>query len=133
MKAENDSPYCLSWLGMPICYFTSISSFLYISINNCVHIMFKIRYMTMIAYYLLLCAVHIRKCCGGTIILPGKDENPALVLSNVHKRTSAPDCALFGSIGISMYTASLVEFRTHSYILLHWEAYNKGSFVGHWL
>jgi hypothetical protein len=23
-RAENDSPYCFSWLGMSICYFTSI-------------------------------------------------------------------------------------------------------------
>jgi hypothetical protein len=36
--------------------------------------------------------------------LPNRnEENPALVLSNVHNRTSARDGPMFGSKGISMY------------------------------
>jgi hypothetical protein len=56
----------------------------------------------------------MRKCCTGNYncshdirFITGNEENPALVLSNVHKRTSAPDCASFGSIGLSMYTTFL--------------------------
>jgi hypothetical protein len=43
-------------------------------INNCVHMMFKIWYMTMILYFSLLCAVDMmqgfvyEKCCRDTII-----------------------------------------------------------------
>jgi hypothetical protein len=54
-----------------------------------------------------------RKCCKGTIItqdrsfLKGNEENPALVLSNVHNRTSARDGPMFGSKGPSMNTSSL--------------------------
>jgi hypothetical protein len=35
------------------------------------------------------------------------EENPALVLLNVHNRTSARDGIIFGSMGPSMYTTSL--------------------------
>ena len=50
--------------------------------------------MTIILYYLLLCGVHM---------LQG-----ALVLSNVHNRTSARDGPMFGSKGPSMNTSSLL-------------------------
>jgi hypothetical protein len=36
------------------------------------------------------------------------EENPALVLSNVHNTTSARDCPMFGSMGPSIKTSSLV-------------------------
>jgi hypothetical protein len=56
-----------------------------------------------------------RKCCRGTIITPrtevfskGNKENPALVLSNVHNRTSARDGPMLGSKGPSMNTSSLL-------------------------
>jgi hypothetical protein len=58
-RAENDSPYCFSWLGMFICYLSSISVLLYMYIHNCVNIRFKIWYMTIILSYFLLCAVHL--------------------------------------------------------------------------
>jgi hypothetical protein len=40
--------------------------------------------------------------------LTEKEENPALVLSNVHNRTSARDGPMFGSMGPSMNTSSLI-------------------------
>jgi hypothetical protein len=43
----------------------------------------------------------------GRSFLTRNEENPALVLSNVHNRTPAPNVPLFGSIGLSMYTTSL--------------------------
>jgi hypothetical protein len=58
----------------PYVIFPSISAFLYLFINNCVHIMFKIWYMTIILSYLILCSVLMmrgsfkRKCCRDTII-----------------------------------------------------------------
>ncbi len=39
--------------------------------------------------------------------LKGNEENPALVLSNVHNRTSARDGPMFGAKGPSMNTSSL--------------------------
>jgi hypothetical protein len=36
------------WLGMSICYLPSNYVFLHMYINNCVYIMFKIWYITMI-------------------------------------------------------------------------------------
>jgi hypothetical protein len=65
--------------------------------------MFKIWYMLIILYYLLLCAVHmmqgfiygmlkgIYNYSQDRSFLKGNEENPALVLSNVHNRTSARD------------------------------------------
>ncbi len=119
-RAENDSPYCFSWLGMPIWYLFSISVLLYMYIHNCVHIMFKIWYITIILPYLLLCAVHLmqgfvseKRLLGNynysqdRSFLTGNGENPALVLSNVHNRTSARDGPVFGSMGPSMNTSSL--------------------------
>ena len=44
----------------------------------------------------------------GRSFLTGNEENPALVLSNVHNRTSARDGPMFGSMGPSMNTSSLV-------------------------
>jgi hypothetical protein len=104
MKAENDFLYVFSWLGMSICYSSSISVLLYMYIHNCVHIMFKIWYMTIILSNLLLCDVNLMQ---GFIyekmllrnynysqeqsFLTGNEENPALVLSNVHNRPSARD------------------------------------------
>jgi hypothetical protein len=41
-------------------------------------------------------------------------ENPALVLSNVHNRTSARDGPMLGSMGPSMNTSSLVCYFTAS-------------------
>jgi hypothetical protein len=41
--------------------------------------------------------------------LKGNEENHALVLSNVHNRTSARDGSMFGSKGPSMNTSSLVQ------------------------
>jgi hypothetical protein len=43
--------------------------------------------------------------------LKGNEENPALVLSNVHNRTSARDGPMFGSKGPSMNTSSLGQTR----------------------
>jgi hypothetical protein len=39
--------------------------------------------------------------------LKGNEENPALVLSNVHNRTSARDGPMFSAKGPSMNTSSL--------------------------
>jgi hypothetical protein len=39
--------------------------------------------------------------------LTGNEENPALLLSNVHNRTLARDGPMFGSMGPSMNTSSL--------------------------
>ena len=36
-KAENDSPYCFSWLGMSICYLPSTSVYLYVHLQLCSH------------------------------------------------------------------------------------------------
>jgi hypothetical protein len=44
----------------------------------------------------------------GRSFLTGNEENPALVLSNVHNRTSARDGPMYGSMGPSMNTSSLV-------------------------
>jgi hypothetical protein len=120
-RAENDSPYCFFWLGMSICYLSSISVLLYMYIHNCVHIRFKIWYITIILSYFLLCAVHFmqglvseKRLVGnynysqGRSFLTGNEENPALILSNVHNRTSARDGPMFGSMGPSMNTSSLV-------------------------
>ncbi len=49
--------------------------------------------------------------------LKGNEEKPALVLPNVHNRTSARDGPMFGSKGPSMNTSSLFEVsypRKHS-------------------
>jgi hypothetical protein len=75
---------------------------------------------TIILYYLLLCAVHMMQGFVYEKMLYGKynysqdrsfltenEENPALVLSNVHNRTSARDGPMFGSMGPSMNTSSL--------------------------
>jgi hypothetical protein len=98
-----------------VTYLPSISVFLYMYIKNCVHIMFKICYMTIILSYYFLYAVHMmqsfvnEKMLWGNYnyspdesFLTGNEEIPALILSNVHKRTSAPDCPSFCSIGLSM-------------------------------
>jgi hypothetical protein len=83
--------------------------------------MFKIWYMLIILYYLFLCAVHMMQgfvyekmlkgnynYSQGRSILKGNEETPALVLSKVHNRTSARDGPMFGSMGTSMNTSSLV-------------------------
>jgi hypothetical protein len=44
----------------------------------------------------------------GRSFLTGNEENPALLLSNVHNRTSARDGPMFGSMGHSMNTSSLM-------------------------
>ncbi len=82
--------------------------------------MFKTQQMTIILYYLLLCAVHMLQCfisekmlqgnCNYSqdrSFLKGNEENFPLVLSNVHNRTSARDGPMFGSKGPSMNTSSL--------------------------
>ncbi len=81
-------------------------------IHNCVNIIFKIWYITIILFYFLLCAVHLiqgfvyekmlqgnQNYSQGRSFLTGNKENPALVLSNVHNRTSARDGPMFGSKG----------------------------------
>jgi hypothetical protein len=82
--------------------------------------MFKVWYLSIILHYLLLCAVHTMQgfvyekmlqgdynYCQDRSFLKGNEENPALVLSNVTKRTSAPDGPSFSSIGLSMNTSSM--------------------------
>ncbi len=72
----------------------------YMYIHNCVPIIFKIWYMTIILSYFLLCALHLmqgfvyEKMLQGNLnysqdrsFLTENEENPALVLSNVHNRT----------------------------------------------
>jgi hypothetical protein len=88
--------------------------------HNGVHIMFKIWYMTIILSYLLLSDVYLMQgfisekmllgnynYSQGRSFLTGNEENPALVLSNVHNKTSARDGPMFGSMGPSMNTSSL--------------------------
>jgi hypothetical protein len=88
--------------------------------------MFKIWYMLIILYFLLLCAVHMMqgfiygKMLKGHYnysqdrsFLKGNEENPALVLSNVHNRISARDGPMFGSMGPSMNTSSLTRALLH--------------------
>jgi hypothetical protein len=76
----------------------------------------------------------MRKSCRGTIItlrievsLTGNGENPALVLSNVHKGTSAPDGPSFGYIGLSMNTTSLsmIHLQVTAPFLMYEEMYKK--------
>ncbi len=133
MKKATIGPHIVfCWLGMSICYLPSNSVFLQMYINNCVHTMFKIWYM--ILYYLLLRAVRIMQSFiyekilqenynyyPDRSFLKGIEENPALVLSNVHSRTSATDGPSFGSMGLSMNTTSL--FRPSLYCVswcFHW-------------
>ncbi len=47
--------------------------------------------------------------------LKGNEENPALLLSNVHNRTSARDGPVFGAKGPSMNTSSL--YTTNLFLL----------------
>ncbi len=93
----------------------------YMYIQNCVHIIFKIWYNSIIVSYFLLCAVHFlmqgfvyEKIPQGNqnysqdrSFFTENEENPALVLSSVLNRTSARDGLIFGSMGLSMYTTSL--------------------------
>ncbi len=103
----------------------------YLYIHNCVHIIFKIWYITIILSYFLLCAVHQmqgfvseqmlqgnQNYSQDRRFLPGNEENPALVLSNVHNRTSARDGPMFGSMGLSLYTTSLEAINCACYCLL---------------
>ncbi len=57
-KAENDSPYCSSCQGRSIWYLLSLSVFLYMYINNWVHIMFKIWYIHLSCIIYCLCCPH---------------------------------------------------------------------------
>jgi hypothetical protein len=97
----------------------------YMYIHNCVHIIFKIWYITIILSYFLLCAVHwmqgfvYEKMLQGNYnysqdksFLTENEENPALVLANVHNKTSARDGPMFGSKGPSMNTTSLVGYQS---------------------
>ncbi len=94
--------------------------FISLYIHNCVHMIFKIWYIIIILSYFLLCAVHLmqgfvyekmlqrnQNYSQGRSFLTGNEENPAIVLSNVHNRTSARDGPMFGPMGLSMYTTSL--------------------------
>jgi hypothetical protein len=56
------------------------------------------------------------------------EENPALVLSKVHSRTSARDGPMFGSKGPSMNTSSL-ELPASQYFLQYVGTKRKASFV----
>jgi hypothetical protein len=62
------------------------------------HIMFKVWDMTIILSNLLLCAIHLMQGLVYEKRLQENrsflTENPALVLSNVHKRKSARDCLI---------------------------------------
>ncbi len=58
-EAQNDFFSCFSWLGISICYSSSISALLYMYIHYCVLIMFKIWYITIILCKFLLCALHL--------------------------------------------------------------------------
>ncbi len=93
----------------------------YMYIYNCVQIIFKkmVYYNYLVLF--LLCAVHLmlgfiyEKMLQGNYnysqdrsFLTGNEENPALLLSNVHNRTSARDGPMFGSMGLSMNTNSLL-------------------------
>jgi hypothetical protein len=50
----------------------------------------------------------------GRSFLTGNEENPALELSNVHNRTSARDGPMYGSMGPSMNTFSLVSANKYN-------------------
>ncbi len=82
------------------------------NIQNMVHII--------ILYYFLLCEVHLMQGFIYEKVLQGNqnysqdrsfltvnEENPALILSNLHNRTSSRDGPIFGSKGLSMNTTSL--------------------------
>jgi hypothetical protein len=62
----------------------------------------------------------------GRSFLTGNEENPALVLLNVHNRTSARDGPMFGSMGPSMNTSSLV---THCLNILYIRKGGRGEEV----
>ncbi len=108
-----ECPYaiCLQFLYYFICTFTT-------EFTLCSK--YGTRQLSCLIYFSVLytwCRVSFkRKGCWGTIItlrgrsfLTGNEENPALVLSNVHNRTSARDGPMFGSMGPSMNTSSLVQ------------------------
>jgi len=69
------------------------------------HIMFKVWDMTIILSNLLLCAIHLMQGFVYEKRLQENrsflTENPALVLSNGHKRTSARYCLMFGFISLA--------------------------------
>ncbi len=98
---------CWNWFGMSLCYFASnFCSPLHVCQQLCSH-----KVQNMVHNTLLLSVVRMRKCCRGTMIKLRAEvfsqemkEYPALVLPNVHKRTSAPDCPSLVSIGL--YTTS---------------------------
>ncbi len=86
-------------------------------INNFVDIMFNTWYVMIILSYLIFCALHMMQSFvyekmlkvnhnypQGRGFVTENEENPVLVLSNVHNITCGPS---FGTIGLSMYTTSL--------------------------
>jgi hypothetical protein len=92
--------------------------------------MFKIWYMTIILPNLLFSAVHMmqvfvyEKMLRGTVItlrtemsLSGNEKNPALLLSDVHKRTSTPDCPSFGSMERSVQDNPAVRVPSSFFII----------------
>jgi hypothetical protein len=83
----------------------------------------------------------MRKCCTGNYnyspdesFLTGNEENPALVLSNVHKIKSAPDCHSFGSVGLST-VYHLLRYSTLSLVLFYPYMYSVDAAVkgGGWV
>ncbi len=54
-KAENDSPYCFSWLGMPICYLTSISVLLICTSQLCSQNLQNMVYYNYLVLFSTLC------------------------------------------------------------------------------
>ncbi len=101
----------------------------YTYFHNCVHMIFKRWNITITLSYFLLCAVHLKqgfvseKMLKGNqnyfqdrSFLTGNEENPALVLSNVHNRTSARDGPMFGYKGLSMNTTSLCVTSAHYHV-----------------
>ncbi len=96
----------------------------YMYIRNCVHIIFKIWYTNnyLVLFSTLCCTLDAgfdyEKMLQGNYnysqdrsFLTGNEENPALLLSNVHNRTSARDGPMFGYKGPSMNTTSLILYN----------------------
>ncbi len=109
--------------------------------------MLNICYMTIILSYYFLCVVHMmqsfvyEKRLWGNYnyspdesFLTGNVEILALVLSNVYKITSAPDCPSFGSIWLST-VYHLLRYSTLSLVLLYPYMYSVDAAVkgGGWV
>ncbi len=73
-KAENDSPYCFSWLGVSICYLTSVSVFLICTLTTVFTLSSKYGTLQLscLIFYSVLSTWYrvsfMRKCCRRTRI-----------------------------------------------------------------